>query len=30
LGLKNLTIIEEALKRIYAVRGENVDIDNLP
>ncbi|MFA5232501.1 MAG: DNA polymerase III subunit alpha [Candidatus Paceibacterota bacterium] len=30
LGLKNLTIIEETLKRIYAVRGENVDIDNLP
>ena len=30
LGLKNLTIIEEALKRIYAVRGENVDIDNPP
>lgn len=30
LGLKNLTIIEEALKRIYAVRGENVDIDNIP
>ncbi|MFA5087107.1 MAG: DNA polymerase III subunit alpha [Candidatus Paceibacterota bacterium] len=30
LGLKNLTIIEETLKRIYAVRGFNVDIDNLP
>jgi len=30
LGLKNLTIIEETLKRIYAVRGINVDIDNLP
>ncbi|MFA5755365.1 MAG: DNA polymerase III subunit alpha, partial [Candidatus Paceibacterota bacterium] len=30
LGLKNLTIIEETLKRIYAVRGMNVDIDNLP
>ena len=30
LGLKNLTIIEEALKRIYAVRGENLDIDNIP
>jgi DNA polymerase-3 subunit alpha len=30
LGLKNLTIIEETLKRIYAVRGINVDIDNIP
>ncbi|MDD5569278.1 MAG: DNA polymerase III subunit alpha [Candidatus Pacebacteria bacterium] len=30
LGLKNLTIIEETLKRIYAVRGNNVDIDNIP
>jgi DNA polymerase-3 subunit alpha len=30
LGLKNLTIIEEALKRIYAVQGFNVDIDNIP
>jgi DNA polymerase-3 subunit alpha len=30
LGLKNLTIIEEALKRIYAVHGINVDIDNIP
>ncbi|MDD4412001.1 MAG: DNA polymerase III subunit alpha, partial [Bacilli bacterium] len=30
LGLKNLTIIEETLKRIYAVRGENVDMDNIP
>lgn len=30
LGLKNLTIIEEALKRIYAVHGINVDIDSIP
>jgi DNA polymerase-3 subunit alpha len=30
LGLKNLTIIEETLKRIYAVRGENIDIENIP
>jgi DNA polymerase-3 subunit alpha len=30
LGLKNLTIIEETLKRIYAVRGINVDIDRIP
>jgi DNA polymerase-3 subunit alpha len=30
LGLKNLTIIEETLKRIYAVHGFNVDIDRIP
>jgi DNA polymerase-3 subunit alpha len=30
LGLKNLTIIEETLKRIYAVHGFNIDIDNIP
>lgn len=30
LGLKNLTIIEETLKRIYAVRGENIDIEKIP
>lgn len=30
LGLKNLTTIEETLKRIYAVRGSNLDIDNIP
>lgn len=30
LGLKNLTIIEETLKRIYAVRGINVDMDKIP
>lgn len=30
LGLKNLTIIEETLKRIYKVQGFNVDIENIP
>lgn len=30
LGLKNLTIIEDALLRIYAVQGKNIDIENLP
>jgi DNA polymerase-3 subunit alpha len=30
LGLKNLTIIEDTLSRIYAIRGENLDIDNIP
>lgn len=30
LGLKNLTIIEETLKRIYAVHGINVDMDRIP
>ena len=30
LGLKNLSIIEETLKRIYAIRGKNVDIDKIP
>ena len=30
LGLKNLTIIEETLKRIYAVHGINVDMDKIP
>ncbi len=30
LGLKNLTIIEETLKRIYAVHGVNVDMDRIP
>ncbi|MDD3292918.1 MAG: DNA polymerase III subunit alpha [Candidatus Pacebacteria bacterium] len=29
LGLKNLTIIEETLKRIYAVRGKNIDIEKI-
>ena len=30
LGLKNLSIIEETLKRIYAIRGMNIDIDTIP
>jgi len=30
LGLKNLTIIEDTLSRIYAVRGFNVDIEKIP
>ncbi len=30
LGLKNLTIIEDTLKKIYAIHGKNIDIDNLP
>lgn len=30
LGLKNLTIIEDTLERIYAVRGKKVDIEHLP
>lgn len=30
LGLKNLSIIEETLKRIYAIRGKNIDIDKIP
>ncbi len=30
LGLKNLTIIEDTLKRIHAVRGESLDIENIP
>ena len=30
LGLKNLTIIEDTLSRIYAIHGINVDIENLP
>jgi len=30
LGLKNLTIIEETLKMIYAIHKKNVDIDNIP
>ena len=30
LGIKNLTIIEDTLKRIYAVRGEKLDIDKIP
>lgn len=30
LGLKNLTIIEDTLARIYAVQNKKVDLDNLP
>ena len=30
LGLKNLTIIEATLARIYKVQGINIDIENLP
>jgi DNA polymerase-3 subunit alpha len=30
LGLKNLTIIEDALARIYKVQGKNIDIQNIP
>ncbi len=29
LGLKNLSIIEETLKRIYAIHGKNIDIDKI-
>jgi len=30
LGLKNLTIIEDTLSRIYVVRGEKVDLEKIP
>jgi len=30
LGLKNLTIIEDTLSRIYAVSGKQIDIENIP
>ncbi|MGM0439461.1 MAG: DNA polymerase III subunit alpha, partial [Patescibacteria group bacterium] len=30
LGLKNLTIIEDTLKKIYAIHDKNIDIDNIP
>ncbi len=30
LGLKNLSIIEDTLKRIYAIHGKNVDIEQIP
>ena len=30
LGLKNLTIIEDTLTRIYAVQNKKIDIDNIP
>ncbi len=30
LGIKNLTIIEDTLIRIYAVQGKKIDIDKIP
>lgn len=30
LGLKNLTIIEDTLARIYKVQGKNIDIEDIP
>jgi len=30
LGLKNLTIIEDTLSRIYKVQGKKIDIENIP
>ncbi len=30
LGLKNLTIIEDTLSRIYAIHGININIENIP
>jgi len=30
LGLKNLTIIEDTLKRIYKVQNQQIDLDNIP
>lgn len=30
LGLKNLSIIEDTLKRIYAIHGKNLDFENIP
>ncbi len=30
LGLKNLTIIEDTLARIYVIRGEKIDLDKIP
>ncbi len=30
LGLKNLTIIEDTLARIYKVQGKNIDIEKIP
>src|SRR3990167_552747 len=30
LGLKNLTIIEDTLARIFVIRGEKVDMENIP
>ncbi len=30
LGLKNLTVIEDTLKRIYAIHNQNIDIEKIP
>lgn len=30
LGLKNLSIIEDTLQRIYAITGKNIDIEKIP
>jgi len=30
LGLKNLTIIEDTISRIYAISGKKIDIENIP
>ena len=30
LGLKNLTIIEDTLSRIYAIYGKNINLDQIP
>ncbi len=30
LGLKNLTIIEDTLKKIYALYGKSIDLDDIP
>ncbi|PJA83912.1 MAG: DNA polymerase III subunit alpha [Candidatus Nealsonbacteria bacterium CG_4_9_14_3_um_filter_37_29] len=30
LGLKNLTIIEDTISRIYKVQGKKIDIENIP
>ncbi|MBI4359026.1 MAG: DNA polymerase III subunit alpha [Candidatus Nealsonbacteria bacterium] len=30
LGLKNLTIIEDTLARIYVIHGQSIDIENIP
>ena len=30
LGLKNLTIIEDTLSRVYVVQGKKIDIENIP
>jgi len=30
LGLKNLSVIEDTLRRIYVIHQKNIDIDNIP